>query len=204
MPSVRAMSAMRAADTVARRANDAPPPTPEDRDHADGEDRQHERVGRDPHAQPESPEQRTRDEEQERDAHDVHDGGVARRDTRRGPPRRGTAPSRGRRPGSRRAGCPARTGPGRRGSGRRTGSPTAAGARCRQAGHRRSATLPGRGPAARRSWAGYRRPSPTRARRTRPGRCAVASSRSSVRPSHAHQLARRAAPEHGADGEAGA
>ena len=129
VPSVRAMSAMRAADTTASSATEPPPAAAQHDDHEPGEHGDHERVGGDPQPQPEPAEQRTREQEQERDAHDVHDGGVAGEEHARGPRRSGTGRPRGRTRGSRRPGCRGRTAPGSRGSARRTAARTVAGAR---------------------------------------------------------------------------
>ena len=54
-----------------------PPLTARTDDHGDGKDGEHERVGRDAEPEAEAAEQRARQHEQERDAHGVHDRGVA-------------------------------------------------------------------------------------------------------------------------------
>ena len=99
-----------------------PSPTSDD-DHRDREDREDERVGGDAEPQTEAAEQRTGEDEQERDAHDVHDRGVAGQEPGEVRPGPDTGPPRDRTRGSRRAGCRAPTAPGSRGSARRTAAP---------------------------------------------------------------------------------
>ncbi len=53
-----------------------------DRDHGDSEDREHDRVGRDPEPEAVATKQGPRQQEQERDAHDVHHRRVAREESR--------------------------------------------------------------------------------------------------------------------------
>ena len=130
MPSVRAMSAIRAADTIASSAKEAPPPTALTATmpraaktvRTSG-------LAAMPAGRPKRRRRGPASRDQEADRHAVHDrrvGGEEPGEFRR---RRRTGPPRDRRPGSRRAGCRAPTGPGSRGSAPRTGSRAAAGAR---------------------------------------------------------------------------
>ena len=67
MPSVSAMSAIRAADTVASRASERAAVSAYTTSIADGEDRDHERVGGDAEPEPEASQERAGQHEQEGD-----------------------------------------------------------------------------------------------------------------------------------------
>ena len=192
MPSVRAMSAMRAADTIAQQRERGAAGDRVGRDHRDGEQRQDDRVRGDPQPQAEPTQQRAGEEDQEADARDVHDRRVA-----------GQEPGKVRGVGELRAGAVEDEEVGELAAQRREDlvgedqrdEPGREQPPQRRPADRSSAGVEIAGPARARG-----RPQPVRIRRpvaqTSPANAAwaraVASSRSSVRPSHGDELPGRA------------